>query len=68
MCGSGGLDILDLIGIYPKSDEIKDLRYSDTCDIGFSLIADFSKFEQFYSRFEMGFKLAIFTRRKIIWR
>ena len=22
----GGLDILDLIGIYPKSDEIKDLR------------------------------------------
>ena len=75
---SGGLDILDLIGIYPKSDEIKDLRvchsgtgnvnvnwegrHWDTCDIGFSLIADFSKVEQFYSRFEMGFNLAIFTR------
>ena len=37
-------------------------HYWDTCDIGFSLIADFLTFEQFYSRFEMGFKLAIFTR------
>ena len=37
-------------------------RYWDTCDIGFSLIADFSKFEQFYSGCEIELKLAIFTR------
>jgi len=37
-------------------------RYWDICDIGYSPIADFSNFEQFYSRFEMGLKLAIFTR------
>jgi len=37
-------------------------RYSDTCDIEFSLISDFLKFEQFYSGFEIGLKLAIFTR------
>ena len=74
----GGLDILDVIGIFPRTDKIKDLRvchsgtgnvnmnwkgcYWDACDIGFSLIADFLKFEQFHSRFEMGIKLAIFTR------
>ena len=36
--------------------------YWDTCDIEFSLIADFPKFEQFYSGFEIGLKLASFTR------
>ena len=36
-------------------------HYWDTNDIGFSLIADFRKFEQFYSGFELGLKLARFT-------
>ena len=37
-------------------------HYWDTNDIGFSLIAVLRQFEQFYSRFELGLKLARFTR------